>query len=144
VDYLRYTAPGFVYSAGMTPADAAASLTALRILRAEPQRLTRLRENSALFLGLARRAGIDTGDSEGTPIVPCIVGDSAKALRLAEALFQQGVSANPILHPAVPEELARLRFFVTSEHTPEQIRYTVETLRRQLRLLGGADRPPAA
>ncbi|MXM63950.1 aminotransferase class I/II-fold pyridoxal phosphate-dependent enzyme [Streptomyces sp. HUCO-GS316] len=136
VDYLRYTAPGFVYSAGMTPANTAASLAALRMMRAEPQRLERLRENSALFVRLAREAGVETGDSHGTPIVPCIVGDSATTLRLAEALFQQGVSVNPILYPAVPEELARLRFFLTCDHTPDQIRYTVATLERQLRNVG--------
>ncbi|MGV4987334.1 aminotransferase class I/II-fold pyridoxal phosphate-dependent enzyme [Streptomyces sp. NRAIS4] len=144
VDYLRYTAPGFVYSAGMTPADAAASLAALRLMRAEPERLARLGENAALFVRLARRAGVDTGSSEGTPIVPCVVGDSAKTLRLARALFEQGVSVDPILHPAVLEELARLRFFLTCEHTPEQIRYTVAALERQLRAVGGADIAPAA
>ncbi|MFI2203080.1 type I polyketide synthase [Streptomyces sp. NPDC020192] len=144
VDYLRYTAPGFVYSAGMTPANAAASLAALRLMRAEPERLARLRENAALFLRLARRAGVDTGSSEGTPIVPCVVGNSAETLRLARALFEQGVSVNPILHPAVPEELARLRFFLTCEHTPDQIRYTVAALERHLRRADSADIAPAA
>ncbi|MEU9477444.1 aminotransferase class I/II-fold pyridoxal phosphate-dependent enzyme [Streptomyces sp. NPDC048191] len=139
VDYLRYTAPGFVYSAGMTPANAAASLAALRLMRAEPERLAGLRENAALFVRLARGSGVETGSSGGTPIVPCVVGDSARTLRLARALFEQGVSVNPILHPAVPEELARLRFFVTCEHTPEQIRYTVAALAGQLGRSGGAD-----
>lgn len=132
VEYLRYTAPGFVYSAGMTPANTAASLAALRVMRAEPQRLARLRENSACFASLAHRAGIDIGSSHDSPIVPCIVGDSARTLQLAEALFRQGISVNPILYPAVPEELTRLRFFVTCEHTPEQIRRTVTALRQQL------------
>ncbi|MFE5810071.1 type I polyketide synthase [Streptomyces sp. NPDC056491] len=141
VEYLRYTVPGFVYSAGMTPADTAASLTALRMLRAEPERVARLAENAALFVHLAREAGINTGDSHGTPVVPCIVGDSLKTLRLAQALFQQGISVNPILHPAVPEELARLRFFITSDHTPGQIRQTVAALARELLLL---DTAPAA
>ncbi|WP_327734265.1 aminotransferase class I/II-fold pyridoxal phosphate-dependent enzyme [Streptomyces nojiriensis] len=135
VEYLRYTVPGFVYSAGMTPADTAASLTALRMLRAEPQRVARLAENAALFVHLAREAGINTGDSHDTPVVPCIVGDSLKTLRLAEALFQQGISVNPILHPAVPEELARLRFFITYDHTPGQIRQAVAALARELPLL---------
>lgn len=135
VEYLRYTVPGFVYSAGMTPADTAASLTALRMLRAEPQRVARLSENAALFVHLAREAGINTGDSHDTPVVPCIVGDSLKTLRLAEALFRQGISVNPILHPAVPEELARLRFFITYDHTPGQIRRAVAALARELPLL---------
>ncbi|MFG2555648.1 type I polyketide synthase [Streptomyces sp. NPDC048581] len=133
VEYLRYTAPGFVYSAGMTPANTAASLAALRLMRAEPERLARLRDNSALFVRLAREAGIDTGASHDTPIVPCVVGDSEHTLRLARALFRLGVSVNPILHPAVPEELARLRFFVTCDHTPDQIRFTVAALQRELR-----------
>ncbi|MFD9012618.1 aminotransferase class I/II-fold pyridoxal phosphate-dependent enzyme [Streptomyces sp. NPDC059552] len=141
VEYLRYTVPGFVYSAGMTPADTAASLGALRMLRGEPERVARLAENAALFVHLAREAGIDTGDSHRTPVVPCIVGNSLKTLRLAEALFQQGISVNPILHPAVPEELARLRFFVTYDHTPGRIRQAVAALARELLLL---DTTPAA
>ncbi|MFI6012237.1 type I polyketide synthase [Streptomyces sp. NPDC051243] len=138
VEYLRYTAPGFVYSAGMTPANTAASLAALRLMRAEPERLARLRENSALFVRLAREAGIDTGHSHDTPIVPCVVGDSARTLWLARELFRRGVSVNPILHPAVPEELSRLRFFVTCDHTPDQIRFTVAALAEQLRDAGVA------
>lgn len=138
VEYLRYTVPGFVYSAGMTPADTAASLTALRVLRAEPQRVARLAENAALFVRLAREAGISVGDSHDTPIVPCIVGDSLKALRLAEELFRQGISVNPILYPAVPEDMARLRFFLTSEHTAGQIRESVTALEQGLRLLDTA------
>lgn len=135
VEYLRYTVPGFVYSAGMTPADTAASLTSLRLLRTNPQRIARLAANAALFVRLARKAGIDVGDSHDTPVVPCIVGDSLKTLKLAEALFQQGISVNPILHPAVPEEMARLRFFITYDHTPDQIRQAVTTLERELRQL---------
>ncbi|MFC9586626.1 aminotransferase class I/II-fold pyridoxal phosphate-dependent enzyme [Streptomyces yangpuensis] len=135
IEYLRYTAPGFVYSAGMTPADTAACLASLRLLRDEPERVVRLAENAALFVRLAREAGLDTGDSHGTPVVPCIVGDSPKALRLAQALLRRGVSVNPILHPAVPEQMARLRFFVTRDHTPVQIRHTVTVLAQELRRL---------
>ncbi|MBW5485119.1 aminotransferase class I/II-fold pyridoxal phosphate-dependent enzyme, partial [Streptomyces bambusae] len=143
VDYLRYTVPGFIFSAGMTPADTAASLAALRLLRAEPQRVARLAENAALFVRLARDAGIDIGGSQDTPVVPCIVGDSLKTLRLAQALFEQGISVNPILYPAVPEELARLRFFITRDHTPDQIRRTVATLEHELRQLDTAAPAPA-
>lgn len=135
VEYLRYTVPGFVYSAGMTPADTAASLAALRLLRTEPERVTRLAYNASLFVRLAREAGIDVGDSHDTPVVPCIVGDSLKTMKLAEALFRQGISVNPILYPAVPEEMARLRFFVTCDHTPDQIRQAVTALERELRQL---------
>jgi 8-amino-7-oxononanoate synthase len=135
VEFLKYTTPGFVYSVGMPPPTAAASLAAIRTIRSEPEHLRRLRELSALFLALAREAGLDTGDSEGTPVIPCIVGSSATALKLSNALLGRGINANPIIYPAVPEDKARLRFFVTSCHSDEQIRYTVKALAEELSLL---------
>lgn len=132
VRFLKYTTPGFVYSVGMTPPNAAASLAALRQLRAEPETLVRLRGLSKLFLDLAVESGIDTGPSKDTPIVPCIVGDSLKTLKLSNALLERGINVNPILYPAVPEDLARLRFFVTACHTEDQIRYTVKALAEEL------------
>jgi 7-keto-8-aminopelargonate synthetase-like enzyme len=135
VEFLKYTTPGFVYSVGMPPPTAAASLAAIRAIRSEPEHLRRLHELSALFLALAREAGLDTGDSEGTPVIPCIVGSSATALKLSNALLGRGINANPIIYPAVPEDKARLRFFVTSCHSDEQIRYTVKALAEELALL---------
>lgn len=132
IQHFRYTLPGFVFSAGLPPASTAAALTALRLIRAEPERVTRLHDRSALFLRLAAKAGIEVGTSDGTPIVPCITGDSMKALQLADRLYSRGISANPILHPAVEERLARLRFFITSEHTEEQIETTVAVLAEEL------------
>ncbi|MFE4961083.1 aminotransferase class I/II-fold pyridoxal phosphate-dependent enzyme [Streptomyces sp. NPDC056653] len=132
IEHFRYTLPGFIYSAGLTPPNTAASLAALQVIQEEPERLDRLHQRSALFLRLSAAAGIDVGTSEGTPVVPCITGDSEKALKLADRLYQRGISANPILHPAVEERLARLRFFVTSEHTEEQIEYTVKVMAEEL------------
>ncbi|GHE44531.1 type I polyketide synthase [Streptomyces capitiformicae] len=135
IEHFRYTLPGFVFSAGLPPASTAAALTALRLIREEPERVTRLHDNAALFLRLAAEAGVDVGTSEGTPVVPAITGDSEKALRLADRLYARGVSANPILHPAVEERLARLRFFITSEHTEEQITTAVRILGEELAAL---------
>jgi 7-keto-8-aminopelargonate synthetase-like enzyme len=104
-------------------------------LRVEPAHLQRLRELSTLFLGLAREAGLDTGDSEGTPIVPCIVGSSMTALKLSNALMKRGINVNPILYPAVPEDKALLRFFTTRCHTEEQIRYAIKALTEELALV---------
>ncbi|WP_280259872.1 type I polyketide synthase [Nocardia abscessus] len=132
IRFLKYTTPGFVYSVGMTPMNAAASAAAIRQLRADGDPLERLRHNSRLFLQLARDAGIDTGDSHDTPIIPCIVGDSLKTLKLSNALLRRGINVNPILYPAVPEDLARLRFFVTACHTEDQIRDTVKILAEEL------------
>ena len=135
IEFLKYTTPGFIFSGGMPPPIAAAALAAIRAMRSEPEHLRRLRERSALFLTLARDAGLDTGDSEGTPLIPCIVGSSVTALKLSNALLRRGVNANPILYPAVPEDKARLRFFVTSCHSEEQIRYAVKVFTEELALL---------
>lgn len=125
IAWLKHSAPGFVYSVGMAPALAAASLESLRILHAEPERVARLQANAALFLRLAREAGLDAGNSAGLAIVPVIVGSSVGAARLSQALFEAGINVQPILYPAVPDSSARLRFFLSSGHTEAQIRATI-------------------
>lgn len=125
VDYLRHTAPGFVYSVGISPPLAAASLAALQALHEEPERVARLQANGASFLAEAKACSLDTGASIGAAIVPVVVGSSIRAARAAELLFERGVNVQPIIHPAVPERAARLRFFLSCQHEPEQIREAV-------------------
>lgn len=132
IRYLRNTLPGFIYSVGMSPPDTAAALAALGVLRAEPERVERLRRNSELFLELAREHGLDTGNSGGSAVVPVILGDSKLCLQLAEALFRDGINVHPILHPAVEEKATRLRFFLNTGHTETMIRNTIEALTRHL------------
>lgn len=128
VEYLRYSSPSFVYSVGISPPNTAASLAAIKLLLKEPERVEKLKRNSALFLELSRSAGFDTGLSEHTPIIPIILGDSLLALKLSEQLFERGINARPIIYPAVEEKSARLRFFMTASHTEDQIRETVDKL----------------
>jgi 8-amino-7-oxononanoate synthase len=132
VEYLRYTAPGFVYSVGISPPNAAAALAALTLLQREPGRVARLQELSALVLALARERGLDTGLSGGTPIIPVIIGNSVKCLRLSRALFSRGIIVQPIIHPAVPERAARLRLFITTSHTEEQITHALDAVVEEL------------
>ena len=75
---------------------------------------------------------MNTGTSQNTGVVPVIVGNSIASLRLSRAMFARGVNVQPIVHPAVEESAARLRFFITSLHTSEQIGYTVEVLAEEL------------
>jgi len=126
VEYLKYTAPGFVYSVGISPANAAAALAAIRLLKDEPQRVAWLHERARLFLTLARSRGLNTGLSRDSAIVPVILGDSVHCLRLSRAMFDRGINVQPILYPAVEERAARLRFFITASHTEEQIRHSID------------------
>jgi 8-amino-7-oxononanoate synthase len=132
VRYLRYTTPAFVFATGISPPNTAAALAALRILKAEPQRVARLRDRAELLLSLARKYGLNTGTSHGTPVVPVILGNSMHCLMMSKAMFDRGVNVRPILHPAVEESAARLRFFITSEHTEDEIRFAIEALVEEL------------
>jgi 8-amino-7-oxononanoate synthase len=131
VEHLKFLAPGFLYSVGMPPPVAAASLAALQVLQREPERVTKLQERGRLFLELAKAAGIDTGTSTGLAVIPAIAGSSIKAARLSAALFKRGINVQPILYPAVPEKSARLRFFISCQHTEEQIIETVKAVEEE-------------
>jgi 7-keto-8-aminopelargonate synthetase-like enzyme len=132
IDVLRYAAPGFVFSVGLPPAMAAAALASLRVMREKPERVGRLRSNAASFLSQVRAAGMDAGNSGGGAIVPIMVGSMQRAARLTQGLFASGINASPIIYPGVPINAARLRFFLTSDHTPEQIDATVRAVRDTL------------
>ncbi|MEV4609848.1 aminotransferase class I/II-fold pyridoxal phosphate-dependent enzyme [Neorhizobium sp. LMR1-1-1.1] len=134
-DILKAEAGGFVYSVGLAPVLAAAAKAGLDILRSEPERTEKLHRNGALFLQEARKAGLDTGLSVGFSVVPVLVGDSLRAVQLSNELLEDGVNALPIIHPAVPEGQARLRFFITCNHTDDQIRHAVEATARRLKAL---------
>ncbi|HEX7978479.1 MAG TPA: aminotransferase class I/II-fold pyridoxal phosphate-dependent enzyme [Gemmatimonadaceae bacterium] len=128
VEYLKYTSPGFVYSVGIPPSNAAAALASLRKLIAEPQRVATLRKRAAFFLARCREEGLDTGASADTPVIPVIVGDSLRATRLAAMLLAAGVNVQPMVAPAVANRAARLRFFVASTHTEQELSQTVRLL----------------
>jgi 8-amino-7-oxononanoate synthase len=135
ITLLKGSAGGFVYSVGLAPSLAAAAWTSLDLIDREPERVARMRRNGNLFFDLARERGLDTGVSVGCSVIPVIIGDSLRAAQLSNDLLAAGVNVMPIIHPAVPEGLARLRFFITSEHTPEQIEYAVDQTAEKLEAL---------
>ncbi len=137
VEYIKTSVGGFVFSVGLAPPIAAASKTALEIMLREPERVTRLHANGKLFVEAAKRHGLDTGTAAGTAIAPVILGESLKAAMLSNRLSERGFNVMPILHPAVPERLARLRYFITSEHTPEQIEEAVRVTAEEVAGLTG-------
>ena len=132
IEYLKYTAPGFVFSVGMSPPNAGATLAAIAVLKAEPSRPKQLQANAKLFLKLAKAKNLDTGMSKDSPVIPIIVGDSLKSIQLSQNMFKRGINVPFMIYPSVPQNGARLRFFVTCDHTAEQIEKTVEILAEEL------------
>jgi 8-amino-7-oxononanoate synthase len=135
IQYLRYTAPAFVYSVGISPPNAAAAIAALENIEREPERISLLRERSKYFLDLAKKAGLNTGPSQNSPVIPVIIGDSVLCLKISEALAEKGISAHPILYPAIAENSTRIRFFLSANHTKKQIEQTIEALATEINSL---------
>lgn len=132
VEHLKFLAPGFLYSVGLPPSVTASALAALRCLINDHERVQAVQARGEQFLRLARAAGLDTATSTGLAVIPVITGSSLKAGQLSSALFERGINAQPILYPAVPEKTARVRFFVSCEHTQEQISRTVAIVAEEL------------
>ncbi|MBI1248546.1 aminotransferase class I/II-fold pyridoxal phosphate-dependent enzyme [bacterium] len=135
IEYLKYTAPGFVFSVGMPPSNAAAALASFKRIEKHPEVVAKCIDNSRLFLKLAKEKGLDTGLSNNTPVVPVITGNSMLALKLSRALYARGFNVQPIMYPAVEEKAARLRFFITSCHSQQQIRDAVDATAEELERL---------
>ncbi|MFE3545673.1 aminotransferase class I/II-fold pyridoxal phosphate-dependent enzyme [Nocardia sp. NPDC059177] len=141
---MKVSAPGVaMLSGGPAPSTIGAALAALDVLDAEPQRLTRLWSNAELFHTLLAARDIDLGVSERTPICPVLVPQEFRAGYVSARLLQHGIYAGAITAPAVPVGSERLRFFLTSEHTDDQLRHTADQVAdaveaaRELPDLGG-------
>jgi len=128
VEYLKFAAGGFVFSVGMSPPLAAAAIAALDLMHREPERVARLHRNSQHFTDRVRAADLDIGTSAARAVIPVVTHNSLIAVALGQKLFDRGVNVQPIIPPAVPERSARLRFFLTSEHTEAQIDRTIEAI----------------
>ncbi|WP_131781503.1 aminotransferase class I/II-fold pyridoxal phosphate-dependent enzyme [Legionella gresilensis] len=128
IEYLKFTCPGFIFSVGISPASTAAALTALEVLRKEPQRVAHLQELSTLARETALHYGFDIGLNNYTPILPIIIGDSKKCISISKQCMKQGINVKPIIYPAVPDNLARLRFFISTKHKQTQIKKAFATL----------------
>lgn len=128
VDYLRCMAGAFVYSVGLPPAIAASVQKALELMHREPERVKQVQDNGAYFLEYAKAKGLDTGFGRGTAVTPVVVGDSVAAVILSQQLYHRGINVQPVIYPAVPPRSARLRFFITAQHTRQDIETTIDTL----------------
>ena len=136
IEYLRYNLPGFVFSVGISPPLAAATLEAIRLLREEPSIMEDLHRNIRCFLDEAHKRNFNTCLAGETAILPILVGADEDAFALSMALLKRGVFAPSAVYPAVPRGKARLRFCVISEHKPEQIRKALDTLQEAAAELG--------
>jgi glycine C-acetyltransferase len=128
IEFLYHRARPFLFSTSHPPGVAAACLAAFDILESEPERIERLWSNTRYFKQGLSDAGFDTGPSE-TPITPVIVGEAARAFRLSDELFKEGVLATGIGFPTVARDKGRVRTIVTATHSGEQLDRALEAFR---------------
>jgi len=135
VDYLKHHSRSLIFSASMSPANCAAVLAAVEIMKHEPERLAQLWHNTERMKKGLLQLGFDLGHSE-TPILPVYVRDLMKAFKVCKRLQEEGVFVNPVVSPAVPpgQELIRLSLMAT--HTDKQIDFALEKLGKVGKELG--------
>jgi len=135
IDYIKHHARSLIFSASMPPANIAASLAALEVMRSEPERIERLLHNARKMKEGLTSLGFNTGKSE-TPIIPVIIGDDMLTFTMWRRLFEEGVFVNPVISPAVPPNHQLLRTSYMATHTDEQLDRVLEIFEKVGRELG--------
>jgi 8-amino-7-oxononanoate synthase len=127
--YLQHAAPPFIFSAALCPAAVAAAREALQVIEREPERLVKLKNNADFLRDHLKELGYDTGASE-TPVIPVILGDQEKTLRLTRKLFTLGIMAVPITIPAVSPSGTRIRLCATAAQDEAFLQVVIEGFRK--------------
>jgi 8-amino-7-oxononanoate synthase len=127
LDAVRYQAPGAsLYCAPIPPAQTAATLAAVRMLKAHPELPDRARDKAKLFKDKLVKHGLDTGLSSGSAVVPVLTGSSYTAVKLSSMLREKDIIAYSVFYPVVPDNLARVRFFISAAHREDDLLKTAE------------------
>lgn len=128
IHFVKHTSRPFIFSASIPPACAAAAREALRILKAEPERVRRLWDNADFMRKGFNSLGLKTGNSE-TPVVPVMTWEDYRTFRIAKDLLEEGVFVNPVITPAVTPGNALLRTSYTATHTKEQLELALDAFK---------------
>ncbi len=126
VHYVQHHARSLIFSASMSPANTAAALAALEVMRDEPERIERVNQIAKRMRTEFRQMGFDVGNTV-TPIIPIIIGDDMPTIVAWKALYEAGVYTNPVIPPAVPSGLSLLRTSYMATHTDEQLEHVLST-----------------
>ena len=135
ISYLRHASRAYIFSAALPPAQAAAANEAFKVILDEPWRIERLNQNTKQFIGGLKSMGFDTMLTE-TAIVPVLCGDDDTAFAMTREAQHNDVFVLPVVSPAVPEGLARLRATVTAAHEPSEIERAMDVIGEAGKKLG--------
>ena len=120
IHYIKHNARALIFSASIPPANAAAALAALHVMRDEPERCQRVLQIAERMRNGYKKLGFDIGKSE-TPVIPIIIGDDELTFKMWKLLFENGIFVNPVICPAVSQGHQLLRTSYMATHTDEQM-----------------------
>jgi 8-amino-7-oxononanoate synthase len=135
IDFLKHNSRTLIFSASMSPANAAAVLAAVDIMLREPERIQRLWQNTRRMREGLLSLGFNLGASE-TPILPVYTRDSIIAFRMCRRLQEEGVFVNPVVYPGVPPGKELIRLSLMATHTDRQIDFALDKLGKTGKELG--------
>ncbi len=135
IHYLKHHSRALIFSASPPPANMAAVIKSVEIIRREPERIDRLWHMTHYLRDALLREGFNIGSCE-TPIIPVYVGDDMTTFRACMMLQEEGVFVNPVVSPAVPPDSALIRLSLMSTHEEKHVDFTVEKLVKVRRALG--------
>ena len=127
VDYLRHSSRAYIFSAALPPAQVAAAREAFRVIMDEPWRVEKLSRNTRQFIQGLKERGFNTLDTR-TAIVPILCGEDEIAFAMTREAQMRDIFVLPVVSPAVPAGLARLRATVTAAHEPNEIEHAMDIL----------------
>nr|PZN06894.1 MAG: 8-amino-7-oxononanoate synthase [Caldicoprobacter oshimai] len=129
IHYVKHVSRPFIFSASISPANAAAALEALNILQSEPERVVRVQENARYMREGLKKLGIPIRHTE-TPIIPVMTWEDRRTFVIAKQLLDEGVYVNPVVSPAVKPGQCLLRTSYTATHTKEQLDYALNAFEK--------------
>jgi 8-amino-7-oxononanoate synthase len=135
IDYIKHNARSLIFSAAPPPASVASVIKALEIIEREPERRQRLWEHTEYMMREFSTMGFDTGESK-SPVIPLVVGEDMAAFKMTIRLQEEGVFANPVVSPAVPEGRAMMRTSYMATHTRDHLDRALEAFRKVGREMG--------
>ncbi len=135
IQFMRHYSRPFIFSAALPPAVSAAALEGFNVIEDEPERVAELHRITKIYADGLKAQGWNTMESN-TCVVPVLVGDENVAMDLTRMLFDRGIFVCPIVHPAVPKGLDRLRTTIMATHTEADIDKALEAFEEAGRALG--------
>ncbi|OFY84500.1 MAG: 8-amino-7-oxononanoate synthase [Bacteroidetes bacterium RIFCSPLOWO2_12_FULL_35_15] len=134
INYLKHNSRSLIFSASISPANAASALAAIEIITEEPERIEQLWKNTHYAMRRLKDYGFDIGKTE-TPIIPIYIRDDIKTFALAKMLLDEGVFVNAVVSPAVRSDSSLIRFSLMATHTTKQIETAIDKINRMAKIL---------